>query len=210
MKNYYIFIFSILLLGCSEKERRLKLVITDKEIHINHNKSRADEPCATTCAEIHFALGDESSTNYILYGFHDKIFFGYREDTTFCGQPGGLVVMAYTKVGKQIFHQTSIHSVTGYLSITPEKFKNTNEDFTQRLMNSKQIINGHKAIRFQRMIDFRDFELEPGEYLIKVLYSQVYPSVYISEDQLNKDKSEYNAEVYKGCLWTNPVRLIVD
>ncbi len=208
LKVFNIVLIGILFYSCADKPTFVKLRIENKEIHINHKRGRLDEPCVTTCAELDVRLINTTASNFIFYGFYHKLLFGYDKDSTFC-RPGvnGIMVFAYSKNGDQIIHHTSIHSVTGYWPFKiPKEYRKSP---MQNLIDEKQIIHAKSILSFKKVIDFKDFDFEPGEYQIKLLLGNMR-SRNLSDSRISKDEEEFGAVIYDGYLWSNPVKLIVE
>lgn len=211
LSHIFFFLPIVFLTGCEKKLDGLNLRVLDKEIRINHNKGKINEPCATTCADVHFSLNNESDINWILYDFKSKYYYGIAADSSYCG--GGAaerVMFIYNQKNEQIFASTALPYNLHETQMTYDRLLDSHNQIKERFLLSKQVINSHRKVDFVQNIDFREFDLKPGVYHFKLLYFQNDVSNYITIDQSEIDKKRFDGEIYRGCLWSNPVRLIVD
>jgi hypothetical protein len=211
LKNLVIILISVSFFECSEESGELKLQIDDAEIHINHEKGRIDEPCVTTCTDIKFSLINASVNNFVLYNFNTRFFYAPRADSSFCeGGTAERFILVYDKRGKQILAISAI--VPG--SIEEPKTNDQLNDFERSIEKvfvlAKQIAKSKNSISFKERINLRNFELNPGEYYLKMVYFQHNISRYVTKEERQAIEEEFDAEMYKGCLWSNQVKLIVD
>lgn len=211
-RSFIILLVALFLIKCSERKNgELKLRINDEYIRINHEIGRIDEPCVTTCADINFSLINETSTNYVLYNFRNMFHYSARADSLYCeGGSSEKFVIIYDSKLKQVFSLSSI--LPG--SIEEPKTNDELRDFVKNIkdgyMKQKQVVESEAVLNFNQEINLRNFELAPGEYYLKVLYFQHNISRYVTMEERQAIEKEFEAEAYKGCLWSNPVKLIVD
>jgi hypothetical protein len=205
---------AIVFLGCNKTEqiRPLQLILIDNELKINHVKGSRINPCVTTCADINFRIENSSDENYMLYNFKRFFQFGELEDSVYCDgfRVAGKCIFVYAESNKQLLSASFLPDSIHWKPMPLEKVLNRHELSKIWFRNTKLVIRSRESLKFSYNIDFREFDLLPGIYTIKILYYQQNILNYITENQIEEDQEKFDAEMFKGCLWSNSVKLIVE
>jgi hypothetical protein len=76
--------------------------------------------------------------------------------------------------------------------------------------NSIQIVKKGETLNFKQQVNLRDFNLVfPGTYKLKLLYYQQDVLREITRQELEEDIRLNDAVLFKGCLLSNDVDLVV-
>jgi hypothetical protein len=208
-----VFILFILLeCGVSNEGRFLQLALLGNEVRISHVKGKRTDPCVTTCANLKFSVKNFSSDNFILYNFQRFFQLGELNDSTYCDGNGAAesIAFVYNTKNEQIMSARFLPDSIHWKPMPMEKVLDRRELSKIWFRNTKLVIRTNESLVFSRNIDFREFDLLPGSYFVKILYYQQDVSNYITQEQLQEDIKKYDAYLLKGCLWSNSVRLIVE
>ncbi len=169
-------------------------------------------PCVTTCGEISFTLTNRSEFNWLLYNFNSNFNFGVDLDSSYCTDGGvaDRVIFVYNMRNEQIRAAFVLPDSVHGVQMSMEEVLRRHERGKTDMRKYMQVVNIGSSSEFKRVIDFREFDLMPGVYFARILFFQHDLSKYLTEQQLRSDRIENDARVFKGCLWSNTVRLIVD
>lgn len=202
---------SLLISLVNANDDSLKLTLTVSEINIGHQKSKRGQPCLETCSEIKFNLTNSSGTNYILYNFNSTPLLGEESEEYYCKNyvyVAGLHVFVYNSIGAQVYASVGIPDEIDYKS--PEVLESYRKLSRKKFRTSKQVIKSKQSFEFIHKIDFRDFDLTPGTYLLKILYLESPTITYQVEEKLiREDTKAASALVFTGCISSNTIKLIV-
>jgi hypothetical protein len=205
--------FACLFSSCSSSNDRgmLNLFLVNKEIRISHIRERAIDSCAYNCGDIKFKLVNTSNENIILYDFNRFFQFAELSGAAYCDSLWGSAekfIYLYKQNGEQVIPTGSIPDSINW---KPQALKRQFEFEKVWFRNSKQLIKSGETIEFSQNVNFRDFYLvTPGIYNLKLLYYQHNVSNYVTQEQVEEDVKRYDAYFFKGCLWSNSVKLIVE
>ncbi|MFM7852196.1 MAG: hypothetical protein ACKO96_09835 [Flammeovirgaceae bacterium] len=67
-----------------------------------------------------------------------------------------------------------------------------------------------KEIEFSQVVNLRDFNLDKGTYSLKLIYYQNAVLREIDQWELEADLKEHDAFLFKGCIASSSVKLVVD
>jgi hypothetical protein len=200
--------------GCTQKKQNglLSLVLENKELQISHVRERLVEPCSYNCTEIKFKLVNTSDENILLYNFNRHFEHGEFSENFFCDSVflAAERSMYVTKSNGELMPPTgalpdSVHGEP--ISIIKRQMDLSKTWFR----NSKQVIKKGETIEFSKKINLRDFYLvAPGVFYLKLLYYQHDVLRELTQEEIESDLREYDAYLFKGCLWSNSVKLIVE
>ncbi len=144
----------------------------------------------------------------MLYNFFKPFIFDCIADSTFCNGFGAAekIIFVYNSEGRQMIPGCPSHDIATDAKDVIGRYERNKKQFQDSLLVAWK--NG-EDVEFTETIDFRDFNLEPGVYQVRALYYQYDVSRYVSDQLVAIDERRYNAQIFKGCLWSNGVKLIV-
>lgn len=211
MNKVLTFLLLITILhSCKNKDSgSLNLVLIDDEIKIKSFYRGHLQPCLSMCADIRYKVENTSSKNYLLYNFNRNLDHGNIEDSIYCRDinESGIVMFVY---------QENIQKMATFIISDSTNWKPW-ERIQEMLQNeyhwhksTKLIANVGENYNYVKRVDFWAFDLVPGQYILKILYYQGGVNPYIDQSQIERDEMKFSAEIFQGCLWSNPIKLIVE
>lgn len=211
MNKITIFLFLITLLNsCKNKgSGSLSLVLINDDIKIKNFYRGHLQPCLSMCADIRYKIENTSSQNFLLYNFNRNFNHGDIEDSLYCqyNKNAGIAVFVYQKNTQKI----AMFTISDSINWKPyQQIQEMLENEHQWYKKTKLVANSGESYNFKKKIDFWAFNLTPGEYTLKILYYQKNLHPYVDTKQIDKDKASYDAKIFQGYLWSNPIRLTVE
>jgi len=192
-----------LLNDCCQDSIRLQLL--SEEIHIKSGET-----------EISFDLKvtNDSSDSFLFYNFNSHFDLAFAEESFFCNDKiaAGTTIFVYNQKMEAIYARVApIPDDISYQQVTDERVQQVIAEERVKFRNSLHVIKiGEQAV-FTKKADLKNFRLAPGIYFIKLLYSAGDNTInMVTEDQMAEDRKKHNAEIFKGCINSNLVKLIVE
>lgn len=204
-------------LSCASRlkeEGILKLEIVDTELRISHFEYQNFyiDTSLNYKAKVRYKLVNKSSNDILLYNFKRNAEFAPVEPGFFCDSLYGTaekLIYLFRENGKQKMPAGGIPDSLNYKS--PSVLQRQFEMAKTWFRNSRQIVRKGTEIEFTDLVDFEDYVLEkPDIYYLRILYIQNNPSWVVSEEELVKDSGSEDVYLFKGCLWSNTIKLIVE
>jgi hypothetical protein len=205
-------LFSII--ACNSYTDNLQLELLDQQLKIGLTKPKRGQPCINTCSELSFRLSNPTEKDYILYDFDKLPYLATERDSLYHNNfifIAGVHVFVYDLENKQIEATRYISDDIDYKPMTPDFIMLKLKESRKKFRNSRVIIRKGESFEFNHNIDFRDFELKPGVYYVKLIYFQG-PNVthQLDSSLIKEDEESYNAKVYTGRFWSNKIKLVVE
>lgn len=200
--NVFLSVFTLLSGCCGDS---VKLKVLDKEIHVEAEK---------TIISFDLKVNNGSCCNFLLYNFNNETDLAFKEELFFCngGIAAGATIFVYNEKMEVIHARIPpIPADIDYQPITAERVQQVIGEEKVRFRNSLQVIKTGESIVFSKRIDLKNFRLTPGTYYVKILYSAGDNTInMVTEDQIAEDMKKYKAKMFKGCVSSNLVKLIVE
>gem|GEM_PF-2212500 len=208
----WLILFS--LINCTNDTSNLQLELLNQELRIGHTKPKFGKPCINTCVDITFKLNNPTKENYMLYNFLTSPQLATEEDSLHDRKLifiAGVHVFVYNTFNQQIRSARYISDDINYKAMTSEFMELKQKESREKYRTAKQVIHAGQSFEFVHNINFKDFDLEPGNYQDKLIYSQS-PNVTHKVDSslIKEDEKTHNAKVYIGRFWSNKIKLVVE
>jgi hypothetical protein len=203
----------LLFINCSKpfKPMDVQLKILDKEVRIDSIRVRPLDSYNTNYVTIKYRLINATKKDILLYNPNGYVVPDEYEGNETCDSLWGVAdwyLYVHRLNGERIMPDSHTLALPFDGSI---KSSYDQGDLTSTFIRSKIVIKKGDSIAFEGRLSFRDYDLSKGsEYIVKVLFIQNDVLKMISKDQLQNDSRELNAYLFKGCLWSNSVKLIVE
>ncbi|GHN02520.1 hypothetical protein WSM22_40090 [Cytophagales bacterium WSM2-2] len=204
-----IVLLNFILAGCglidSLHSDSLRLHVIDKEIRMKQG---------STTVTFNISIVNKSDSSLLLYNFNVDPDIAFREEAFFCNSKIAArgVIFVYDYHMKDLYARKSrIHDVAGYNSMTEEKLKNKLNESRLKFRDSSQIVKRGEQLVLTKKADLKNVQLTRGIYYLKFIYSSgEYTSNMVSEKDMSEDKAKYRVRIFKGCISSGVVRLIVE
>jgi hypothetical protein len=196
----------------SKRDGSLSLVIIEDELRINHIQERVIEPCLYNCIDIKLKLVNTTDNNILLFNFNRNIEHGEFSEIFFCDS-------SFLSADRLIYISNELGEIMRPSGAIPDSvhgrpisdLKRQIEMEETWFINSKQIVKKGETFEFHENVNLRDFQLfEKGDYTLKILYFQHDVLRKLTQSELESELRKHDAYLFKGCLWSNSVKLIVE
>lgn len=153
--------------------------------------------------------------NLLLYGFEGNITkFGATVERA-CDQErvGGGIALLILNEKREREHATwSIPDSIDYKPMPKEKFEQRMGQGRLEYLRGTKILKGSDVMYVDQKIDLREFSFKKGTYYLQIIYysGKKLKTKTVGEEQIEKDKKAYNAELYQGCVISNEITFRVD
>ncbi len=169
------------------------------------------DPCKLNCVELNFKLINTSDKNFLLYNFNRFFEFAEFNDKVFCDTiflSAVRYVYIYDKNGEQVKPLGRMPDSINWKPMSVLERQMTKSKIWFR--NSIQIVKKGETLNFKQQVNLRDFNFVfPGTYKLKLLYYQQDVLREITQQELEEDIRLNDAVLFKGCLLSNDVDLVV-
>jgi len=160
-----------------------------------------------------FSISNSIPRNLLLYSFHNYVDQAVFEEEFYCKNriTANLALFIYNEKSEQQFAGAYIPDSLNYKPMPHEKLQNSLVLIKEKFRKSQQILLTNQTAEFVKQVDIKDFELEPGTYYARLLYYQGDNIVnMVTPEQIEEDQIKSHADVFKGCLWSNKVKLVIE
>lgn len=189
----------------------LNFVVTNDELQISHIQERVIDPCSYNCVDIKIKLVNTTDNNILLFNFNRNFEHGEFSENFFCDS-------SFLSADRLIYISNELGEIMRPSGAIPDSvhgrpisnLKRQIEMEKTWFINSKQIVKKGETIEFIENVNLRDFLLfDKGTYTLKILYFQHDVLRKLTQSELESELEKHDAYLFKGCLWSNAVKLIV-
>ncbi len=200
-----IFVFSAVSLWGQSADSLVEIQIVNDSL-----KTFANSPELT----IPLRCKNNGNKNLIMYGFNSNLLTAYVD--RLCGNlekiGGGIGVLIFNAKHERVYAMHTIPDSIDYKPIPKERFEQLMGYNRMRYLAGTKILKALDISYVDKKFNLREFSLKKGTYQLQLIVfagkSLVTKGVGI--EQIEKDKKEYNAELYQGCAISNQITFRVD
>ena len=204
-------LLSVFIISCNEKTTEtLGLKIESSEVRISSQSEPRSSPCIKACAELRYKLSNNSTRTILLYNFTGNIQFGYEDAKLNCDS-----VWAPMATWLNLFDETMVFIPINLPLVNGgTRYIKMKEKWDLFFRKGMVVLRPGEQKDFSEIINFRDYRLySPGTYYVSLVYVQharEYIEYELSPEEIDADLLSNKAILYKGCVFSNTVRLIVE
>jgi hypothetical protein len=167
-------------------------------------------------SELTVSIQTESKTEkaLLLYGFGNNIIRPWKKTSEFCDLNrlgAGIALFVYDSANKNRFATIYIPKELKYKPMPKDTLESRNADLNTEYLKGTKVVQGFDSDFSDVKIDLKDFDLERGMYHLQIIYySGRILEKAVGRSQIEKDRKNYNAELYQGCAISNKIIFRID
>ena len=125
---------------------------------------------------------------------------------------GGIGLLIFNEKHEKVYAVHIMPDSIAYKPMTLEKVQATIEKNRLKYLSETKVIKASSTLSFDKKIDLHEFSLKKGRYYLQVIgfAGESLKTKMVGEEQIEKDKKAYNAELYQGCAISNEITFRVD
>lgn len=155
-------------------------------------------------------IKNNSEHNMLLYGLGSNVLNNSEMDRL-CNPRlvgGGLGIFIFNEQNKRQYSSWSIPDSIDHKPMPREKFEELMKQGTEKYLRGTRVAIKSDFSFFQRRIDLQQYMLKRGTYYLQVVYYSgvgIKDNYVVGEEQIERDRQFYNAEIYQGCAVSNRI-----
>lgn len=199
--------------ACSDKRNTgiLQLIALDSAVSISSERERISDACRFNCANLHYALVNQSNFNIVLFNFRRKFQLAEIDAIQTCDSAWGTAIKELHVFDSQNKFLQTDGNVPDSISRSLEAAIRQLEFDKEWFKNSYEVIRAGETKYYEQQVNFRNYHLtKPGKYYLKILYFQHHPNHVVASEDIEEILERHDGYLFNGCLWSEVVELVVN
>lgn len=162
--------------------------------------------------EFSIKLYNTTEKGFLMYSF-GSMEEAFAEDSVYAddNNTAGNAIFIFDKQGNQITPEISIGGKYHYNPITLDTLQNVHERVREKFISNMVYLKPNSVVEDDLEYTLMNHQLDKGEYEMYLMYySGKNLSNNVEPTKLREDEEKYNAEVFKGWIKSNVVKLLVE